>query len=216
MDDNLKIYNAVREVPKEAQKPIQGGRLKGKTDINPMWRIKILTEQFGPCGIGWYTEILHNWLEPAPTGEITAHVKIALRIKVDGEWSQPIVGIGGSAYVTNEKSGAYASDECFKMAYTDAISVACKMLGIGANVYWSSDRSKYDQSVACTPQKPSLTPDMLVPDLFEEIIEAKQEAKSQGKRFSTLSFLESKYIVDSEMIKKINDLVTEYYNFTRK
>ena len=216
MDDNLKIYNAVREVPQEAQKPIRGGRLNGKTDINPMWRIKVLTEQFGPCGIGWYTEILNNWLEPAPTDEITAHVKIALRVKVDGEWSQPIIGIGGSMYVANEKSGFYTSDECFKMAYTDAISVACKMLGIGADVYWSSDRSKYDQNAFNAPQKPSLTSDMLVPDLFEQIIEAKQKAKTQGNRFSTLSFLESKYIVDNGMIKKINDLVTEYYNFTRK
>lgn len=151
MGDNLKIYNAVREVPKEAQRPIQGGRLRGKTDINPMWRIKVLTEQFGPCGIGWYAEILSNWLEPASTGEVSAHIKIALRVKVDGEWSQPIMGIGGSMYVANEKSGANVSDECFKMAYTDAISVACKMLGIGANVYWDSDRSKYNQNADDEP-----------------------------------------------------------------
>ena len=46
--DNLAIYNAVRNVPENAKKPIAGGPLKGKTDINPMWRIKALTEQFGP------------------------------------------------------------------------------------------------------------------------------------------------------------------------
>lgn len=57
MSDNMRIYNAVREVPKEAQKPITAGRLKGMTDINPMWRIKKLTELFGPCGVGWcYSE----------------------------------------------------------------------------------------------------------------------------------------------------------------
>ena len=50
--DNLEIYNVAREVPKEAMKPISGGRLKGMTDINPMWRIKVLTELFGICGIG--------------------------------------------------------------------------------------------------------------------------------------------------------------------
>ena len=48
MSDNMRIYNAVREVPKEARKPITAGRLKGMTDINPMWRIKKLTELFGP------------------------------------------------------------------------------------------------------------------------------------------------------------------------
>ena len=52
MSDNLKLYNAVRSVPAEAQKKINGGRLKGMTDINPMWRIKTLTEQFGVCGVG--------------------------------------------------------------------------------------------------------------------------------------------------------------------
>lgn len=51
--DNLELYNKVRNVPQEAKKEIKGGRLKGMTDINPMWRIKTLTEQFGICGMGW-------------------------------------------------------------------------------------------------------------------------------------------------------------------
>jgi len=36
------------------------------------------------------------------------------------------------------------SDECFKMALTDALSVACKSLGVAADVYFEKDRSKYD------------------------------------------------------------------------
>lgn len=48
--DNMTIYNAVRSVPDSAKRRIEAGRLKGKTDINPMWRIKALTEQFGLCG----------------------------------------------------------------------------------------------------------------------------------------------------------------------
>lgn len=31
------------------------------------------------------------------------------------------------------------------MALTDAISVACKALGFGADVYWDADKSKYDK-----------------------------------------------------------------------
>jgi hypothetical protein len=30
------------------------------------------------------------------------------------------------------------------MALTDAISVACKSLGMAADIYWESDRTKYD------------------------------------------------------------------------
>ena len=142
---HLELYDAVRSVPKEAQKPIIAGRLKGKTDINPMWRIKTLTEQFGPCGFGWYYKPVKQWLEPYEK-EVAAFVQIELYIKVGGEWSQPISGIGGSMFAKKEGSGIHVSDECFKMATTDAISVACKQLGIGADIYWNADASKYAAS----------------------------------------------------------------------
>ena len=52
------------------------------------------------------------------------------------EWSKPIVGVGGSMFIAKEKSGPYTSDEAYKMALTDAISVSCKALGIAADIYW--------------------------------------------------------------------------------
>lgn len=142
---SLEIYNRVREVPQEAQKTIGGGRLKGMTDINPMWRIKTLTEVFGPAGIGWYYKITEKRLEPGANDEIAAFVDIELYVKHGDEWSAPIVGTGGAMFVAKEKSGPYTSDECYKMALTDAISVACKAIGMGADVYWQKDRTKYDR-----------------------------------------------------------------------
>lgn len=140
--NNMTIYDATRKVPESAKKPITGGRLNGKTDINPMWRIKVLTEQFGACGIGWYYKVTKQWTE-VHGDEVAAFVNIELYIKVEGEWSQPIFGNGGSMLATKERSGIYFSDECFKMATTDALSVACKQLGIGADVYWEKDSTKY-------------------------------------------------------------------------
>jgi len=150
---NLDIYNKYRAVPKEAQKPIQGGRLKGMTDINPMWRIKALTEEFGVVGKGWYYEVLEQRLENGDNGVIMAFVTINLFVKYGEEWSKPIVGLGGSSFVAKEKTGLYTSDECFKMAFTDALGIACKSLGIGANVWWDSDRSKYDNPVEQPTEK---------------------------------------------------------------
>lgn len=143
--ENLAIYNAVRSVPDNAKRQIGAGRLKGKTDINPMWRLKTLTEQFGPCGIGWKYVITDKRLEQGANGEVAAFLDIVLFVKADGVWSDAIPGTGGSAFVAKEKNGPYTSDECFKMALTDAISVACKALGFGADVYWEADRSKYDK-----------------------------------------------------------------------
>ena len=143
--ENLAIYNEVRSVPDSAKRSIEAGRLKGKTDINPMWRIKALTEKFGPCGFGWKYAITDKRLEQGANGEIAAFLDIDLFVKADGVWSDAIPGTGGSAFVAKEKNGPYTSDECFKMALTDAISVACKALGFGADVYWNADKSKYDK-----------------------------------------------------------------------
>lgn len=141
--ENMEIYEKVRTVPTEALKAIQGGRLKGMSDINPMWRIKMLTEIFGMCGIGWKVEIVERRLEKGAGDEIACFVDINLYVKSDGQWSDGIPGMGGSSFVAKEKSGLYTSDECFKMAYTDAISVACKSLGFAADVYFANDRTKY-------------------------------------------------------------------------
>lgn len=149
---NLDLYNKVRIAPPEALKTIGAGRLKGMSDINPMWRLKELTNQFGICGIGWKYTITRQWLEHGGNGEISAFVNIDLFIKVDSAWSDAIPGTGGSSFVANEKAGPHISDECFKMALTDAISVACKALGFAADVYWQGDRTKYDQPES-TPKK---------------------------------------------------------------
>ena len=158
---NLKLYDAVRSVPENAKKQITGGRLSGMTDINPMWRIKTLTEQFGICGIGWKYVITDKRLEQGANGEIAAFVDIDLYIKIDGEWSEPIPGTGGSTFVAKERNGMYTSDECFKMALTDALSVACKALGFAADVYFEKDRTKYD-----TQDKKSVLTEKQVNRLF--------------------------------------------------
>ena len=135
--ENLDLYQKVRSVPDSAKKTIKGGRTSGMTDINPMWRIKVLTEQFGPCGIGWYYIPTKKWLETSGN-EIAAFVDIELYVKVDGE--------------------------CYKMATTDAISVACKQLGIGADVYWDSDRTKYNKQ-----NNPDLINESDINEIFLEL-----------------------------------------------
>lgn len=183
--DNLKVYNAVRQVPNEAMKAIGGGRLKGMTDINPMWRIKALTEQFGLCGIGWKYEITEKRLEPGANDEISAFVDIKLYIKVDGAWSDAIPGTGGSSYIAKEKSGLYTSDECFKMALTDAISVSCKALGFGADVYWERDSTKYNPQ---RPQSPTQPPKAEGANADSKCSACAAEIKPAVKAFSEKNF----------------------------
>ena len=142
--DNLEVYNQFAAVPDNAKKAITGGRLKGMTDINPMWRIKTLTERYGPCGIGWKYVITDQRIIEGAGGVMCAFLNIDLFVKENGAWSEAIAGTGGSQLVSKENGGMYTNDECFKMALTDAISVACKALGMGAEVYWQADETKYE------------------------------------------------------------------------
>ena len=141
--DNMEIWKSLEKTAEEAKKPIEAGRLKGFTDINPCWRMKRLTEVFGPCGIGWKYVITDKQIITGADGVMSAFMDILLFYKHNGEWSDGIPGSGGSAFVAKEKNGLYTNDECFKMALSDAIGTACKALGMSADIYFSKDRSKY-------------------------------------------------------------------------
>ena len=133
---NLSIFNKVRKVPDNALKQINAGRLKGMSDVNPVWRILAMTDTFGVCGVGWKYEITKQWTETYGN-EIKGFCNINMFIKVDGEWSDAIPGTGGASFVAMERNGAYVSDEVYKMALTDALSVAMKSIGVAADIYYS-------------------------------------------------------------------------------
>ena len=83
--------------------------------------------------------------------------------------------------LAEEKSGIHVSDECFKMALTDAISVAAKALGIGADVYFEKDRTKYsveDTQASNTPvkAKAEAKPEAKVNEAKNEVDKPKNEA----------------------------------------
>ena len=174
-NDNLTIYDSVREVPDYALKEIKAGRLKGMSDINPMFRIKKMTEIFGPCGIGWKYEITNQWFETFGN-EVKAFTNINLYYKYEGEWSEAIPGTGGASFVAQEKSGPYVNDESMKMALTDALSVAMKALGVAADIYYAKDGkvlntgdSKYQPLTRDTQPTPKPTPKDN-PDLLQQAI----------------------------------------------
>ena len=142
---NMRFYGKCQDTPQEARKEIGAGRLKGYTDINPMWRIKRLTEMFGPVGFGWWTQNEKFTFQECSNEEVAVFCELEL-VVVDPEsdaQSHPIKGFGGNKFLVNESKGKYCNDEAMKMAYTDALSIACKSLGFSHDIYYSKDRTKY-------------------------------------------------------------------------
>lgn len=158
---NLSVWNQFNQVPAHFTKPIGFGKLKGKSDINPQWRLMAMTQAFGPVGHGWTYRIVRTWNEIAPDGSVMCFAEVAVKTKLDGEWGQEFSGIGGSNIVEKNKNGLVANDDGYKMAVTDALSVAFKAIGVAADVYlgnFDGSKYQYDFSQAYQEkQKPTLS-----------------------------------------------------------
>lgn len=214
-NNNLSFWELFREVPTSAQKPISGGRLNGMTDINPVWRIKKLTEVFGICGLGWKYEITDTFFRDGSNGEVAVFVGVNLYYKGGDDWSAPIPGTGGSMFIAKERTGLHTSDEAVKMALTDAISVACKALGIGADVYWSADRSKYDkqktEQKTANKSEPTLTADQLneFGDLVKNDIDPAKAKDRLKELVTSLGYQKLSEVKQSEY-EKLKNAFIEY------
>ena len=120
-----------------AKKFKRAGGFSG-TDINPQWRMKRMTEVFGPVGLGWGYEIEDRWSETVTQGDgqvTIAYVQLkAWWVPADVVEKQPVERnytgsqIGGT-------SMKRTPDESYKMAITDALGKCLAQLGLAAEVY---------------------------------------------------------------------------------
>lgn len=140
--DNLSIWNRLQRTDPRATKPFtRAGGFRG-TQIDPTWRLHMMTEMFGPVGRGWGYEQL-EWTV------VERMIFICVRVwYVDPEtgekcWTGP--QWGGTEIVRISRDGKERpDDECFKMSITDAVGKCLLQLGLAADVYLGQfDDSKY-------------------------------------------------------------------------
>ena len=138
--DNMRFWDKLKKPPTNMLKKITFGAMKGKSSIDPVWRMKAITEVFGPVGFGWNYEILRKEVFDVSEGQKLAVVDVRMWLK-DGEaGSRHFDGTGSSMLISianRGKSNQYmnTNDEAFKMATTDALSVCFKATGAAAEIY---------------------------------------------------------------------------------
>lgn len=205
--ENLTLYNKLKSVPAQYLKTIGAGRLKGMSDIKPQWRVLILTEVFGACGFGW--KLSNVKFDYKQHGEETNCVcTLELHVKVDGEWSEGIFGVGGSKFTTNERNGVYVTDEAEKMAYTDAISVAAKLIGVAGDIYIGHG-GKYDAPTPPQPTPAQKKPLTNFAGNGEVTREWANMVKGIGEgRITSIKQVEDYYMIDDHVRQLINDMLT--------
>lgn len=149
------LFFANAKLPENAIKEIQAGRLKGKSDINPQWRIEAITNTYGLYGTGWYFQIADvKFVDVPATGELLVFMTIELFIKdlETGKWAKPVVGVGGDFVIKKEKNALHGNDEAYAMCLTDALGKAMKVLGVANDIY----RGKFDTKNELLPANPAV------------------------------------------------------------
>lgn len=158
--DNTALWDKLGKTdPAHTKEFTRGGGFKG-TAIKPMWSYKRMTEEFGPCGKGWGINLPDFQLVTAAE-EILVYCTVSVWY---GDRDTITIGVGGDKVAGKNKFGVNTDDEAFKKAFTDAVTNALKMIGVGADVhmgmfddnkYVNSMREEFGQQANDQQQKPS-------------------------------------------------------------
>ena len=148
--DNKDLWKRAFTTDPRAVKPITGKQYKGDSP-KPYWIIERLTDEFGPCGIGWGFTILNERFERFGDGTHAEALHIAVvrfwyvqhvdGIAHRGEFEQ--VGQTRASYTS--AGGKFIVDEdAPKKSVTDALVKCASYLGFAGDIFsgmW--DDSKY-------------------------------------------------------------------------
>jgi hypothetical protein len=153
--ENKALWLRVCKTDPKHVKPITGKQYQGNSP-KPYWIVERLTEEFGPCGLGWgfsilsermerlsETDVLHVavvrfWYVMLPTS-VAAHLRDAGPLR--GELEQ--IGQTKAAYMT-AKGSLMVDEDAPKKSVTDALVKCASYLGFAGDIFsgrW--DDSKY-------------------------------------------------------------------------
>ncbi|MES2752840.1 MAG: hypothetical protein V4661_15845 [Pseudomonadota bacterium] len=146
---NTAIWDALSKTdPAHTKGFKRSGGFSG-TAIKPIWIVKRLTEQFGPCGVGW--GMGQPVFQVVPAGDETmVYCTVECWHNNGGEGVATLYGVGGDKVTAKRKEGSgFNDDEAFKKAFTDAVGNAFKFIGVAADIHMGQfDDSKYVAEVA--------------------------------------------------------------------
>ena len=142
MSDNKALWRRVCVTDPKAVKPITGKQYNGNSP-KPYWIVERLTDEFGPCGIGWGFTILGERFERFSDTDTLHVAAVRLWYMLDGkrgEFEQ--IGQTKASYTT--AAGKFMLDEdAPKKSVTDALVKCASYLGFAGDIFsgrWDDSR----------------------------------------------------------------------------
>jgi len=167
---NTELYTQLWDIlaktdPAHTKKFTRPGGFKG-TAIKPIYLERKMTEQFGPCGVGWgFDEPVFSPIQAGDEMAVYCTLTVWYR---QGDVTGKVSGVGGDMILKQFSNGRIAvDDEAYKKAFTDALGNALKHLGMSADVhmgqhddnkYVSDLRREFSEAPAPKPETPAQNP----------------------------------------------------------
>ena len=140
--DNKALWRKVLVTDPKAVKPITGKQYSGNSP-KPYWIVERLTDEFGPCGIGWGFSIVNERFERFSDTD-TLHVAVVRFWYVldgtRGELEQ--VGQTKASYLS-AKDKFVLDEDAPKKSVTDALVKCASYLGFAGDIFsgrWDDSR----------------------------------------------------------------------------
>ena len=141
--DHMNLWQRVCRTDPRAVKPITGKQYQGNSP-KPYWIVQRLTEEFGPCGIGWGYTVLNERMERLTDAEVLHVALLRFWYVLNGQRGE-VEQIGQTKAVYAKKDGSLLVDEdAPKKSVTDALVKCASYIGFAGDIFsgrW--DDSKY-------------------------------------------------------------------------
>lgn len=140
---NMALWERVCVTDPKAVKPITGKQYSGNSP-KPYWIVQRLTQEFGPCGLGWGYSILNERMERLTETDVLHVAAVRFWYVLDGKRGE-VEQIGQTKAVYKTSKGALLVDEdAPKKSVTDALVKCASYIGVAGDIFsgrW--DDSKY-------------------------------------------------------------------------
>lgn len=141
--DNKALWKRAFTTDPRAVKPITGKQYSGNSP-KPYWIVERLTDEFGPCGIGWGFTILNERMERLTDTDVLHVAVVRFWYVLDGQRGE-FEQIGQTkAVYEKSKGGNMVDEDAPKKSVTDALVKCASYLGFAGDIFsgmW--DDSKY-------------------------------------------------------------------------
>jgi hypothetical protein len=131
---NMNLWNRVCVTDPAAVKPITGKQYSGNSP-KPYWIVQRLTEEFGPCGLGWGYTVLNERMERLTETDVLHVALVRFWYELEGKRGE-VEQIGQTKAVYAKKDGSLLVDEdAPKKSVTDALVKCASYIGFAGDIF---------------------------------------------------------------------------------